>query len=234
MKLPGLSGTVLSGSNTSPAPVYHVPFRTVAYRASAWKWGLLMTHGGELHLNNVNTRLCRISLDDCGLEAEPVGFVHPLQVFRSDALDRSGFADRCCPKIEELYSRTPTYSAAIPSPPRVSRFHVVFMRGILTENPVAEQPPKADIFMRTLEFLHAIATSVYTFGHWKLRETGMIRTFVLTGVVLALVLVPAAGYGAGDRNGVCRVFNRRRRSSSRHGNRALTPQTGCGRQRSWI
>src|SRR4051812_20405058 len=93
--------------------------------------------------------------------------------FRSSEVTRltgSGVADRCCPKIEELDSRSPTDSAATPSPPRVSRFHVVFMRAILTEN-YAEQIPQTDIFFIWLDLLHAFGPSVYIFWHWKLRET---------------------------------------------------------------
>src|SRR3954470_9309561 len=94
--------------------------------------------------------------------------------FRSSEVTRftgSGVADRCCPKIGELDSRSPTDSAATPSPPRVSRFHVVFMRGILTENGVSEQIPQTDIFFIWLDLLHAIGLPVYIFVHWKLRET---------------------------------------------------------------
>jgi ankyrin repeat protein len=70
------------------------------------------------------------------------------------------------------------------------------MRGILTEKHAAEQIPQTDIFFISLDLLHAIASSVYIFGHWKSRETDMIRTFVLTGVAFALLLVPASGFAA--------------------------------------
>jgi hypothetical protein len=44
----------------------------------------------KLHLNNIDARLCRVSIDDRRLETQTVGFIHPLQVFRSDAFDRLG------------------------------------------------------------------------------------------------------------------------------------------------
>lgn len=51
--------------------------------------------------------------------------------------------------------------------------------------------------MKPQELLHEIIPSVYIIGHWELRETRMIRSFVFTGLVFALILAPAAGYSAG-------------------------------------
>src|ERR1044071_6207159 len=48
MKLPGLSGVVLSGSKVSPSPVYHVPCSTVTKRSSGCQCGRVIAPGENL------------------------------------------------------------------------------------------------------------------------------------------------------------------------------------------